>query len=288
TIDGKYRLDQLIGKGGMASVYRATDLRLGRQVAIKIMNGSLFGNQDSLRRFERGARASAKMRHHHISARHDYGRTDVAEGAYLVMELIPGGTLRSELVAAGSLRPPVAAEWFDQILDGVKAAHGAGVIHRDLKPENILVIKSDHDRALIKVLDFGIAKLKVVDPGHPGSLTAPGTVMGTMNYMSPEQLGGEAVDERSDIFALGVMTVEALTGNRPFGGRTLMEVQNSILREPYHLDRNSNEMARLDEILQRCLAKDRRDRYATVAEVQKDLIPAIRACDLEARFIRSG
>jgi len=276
TIEGKYRLEQLIGKGGMASVYRATDLRLARQVAVKIMTGNLFGDQDSLRRFEREARASAKLSHPNIVAVYDYGRTGVAEGAYLVMELVPGATLRSELVHAGFLSPPVAADWFDQVLDGVKAAHSAGVIHRDLKPENILVIKSELNRTLIKVLDFGLAKLKLHDPASSASLTAPGMIMGTINYMSPEQLAGEEVDERSDIFALGVIIVEVLTGTRPFAGTTLMEHQTAILCRPFHLDGPGPESTRLDEILQKCIAKDPRQRYSTVAEVQVNLIPAIR------------
>jgi len=284
TIDGKYRLEQLIGKGGMASVYRATDLRLARQVAVKIMTGTPFGDQDSLRRFEREARASAKLSHPNIVAVFDYGRTSLAEGAFLVMELVPGGTLRSELVAAAALPSPVVADWFDQVLDGVNAAHGAGVIHRDLKPENILIIKSDHNRALIKVLDFGLAKLKLHDTAHSGSLTAPGVIMGTINYMSPEQLAGDEVDERSDIFALGVIIVEALTGSRPFAGATLLELQNAILRRSFNLEGTSPEVVRLDKVLQRCLAKDPRQRYSTVGEVQKDLIPAIRGLAESARL----
>ncbi|HKF54228.1 MAG TPA: serine/threonine-protein kinase, partial [Blastocatellia bacterium] len=241
-------------------------------------------DQDSLRRFEREARASAKLSHPNIVAVFDYGRTSLAEGAFLVMELVPGGTLRSELVAAAALPSPVVADWFDQVLDGVNAAHGAGVIHRDLKPENILIIKSDHNRALIKVLDFGLAKLKLHDTAHSGSLTAPGVIMGTINYMSPEQLAGDEVDERSDIFALGVIIVEALTGSRPFAGATLLELQNAILRRSFNLEGTSPEVVRLDKVLQRCLAKDPRQRYSTVGEVQKDLIPAIRGLAESARL----
>jgi hypothetical protein len=156
TIDQKYRLERLIGRGGMGAVYQATDLRLDRSVAIKVMLGSMFGDPLALRRFEREARTSARLNHPNIIAVHDYGAIG-SEGAYLVMELIPGITLRAELEAAGRIDPHTAAEYFDQILEGVKAAHTAAVIHRDLKPENILISK-DHGKTRIKILDFGLAK----------------------------------------------------------------------------------------------------------------------------------
>jgi serine/threonine protein kinase len=274
TIDGKYRLDQLLGKGGMGAVYRATDLRLARQVAIKIITGNLFGDQAALRRFEREARATAKLNHPNIVAIYDYGRTE-AEGAYLVMELVPGATLREELKRAGRLPPLVAADRFNQLLEGIKAAHEAGIIHRDLKPENVLISTREHGRALVKIVDFGLAKLRLLDAADPNSLTVPGMVMGTINYMSPEQLSGEEVDERSDIFSLGVMVVEALTGSRPFSGRTYTEVLTSILHKSYHLTGSEKEVTALDQVLQKCLAKDRGQRYVKVAELQQELIPVI-------------
>jgi hypothetical protein len=277
TIEGKYRLERLLGRGGMGAVYEATDLRLSRQVALKILMGSKFGDQTALRRFEREARASAKLNHPNIIAIHDYGRTG-AEGAYLVMELAPGATLRAELKRSGTLPPEVAADWFDQILEGVKAAHGAGVIHRDLKPENVLVAKPEDGPDLVKILDFGLAKLRVLDPTDSNSLTTPGMIMGTLSYMSPEQLTGDEVDERSDLFSLGVMVVEALTGRRPFSGRTYAELLTSILHQPYHLPSDAREALTLDAVLQRCLAKNRQERFAAASEMQKELIPAIAHC----------
>jgi serine/threonine-protein kinase len=276
TIDGKYRLDQLLGKGGAGAVYRATDLRLARQVAIKIIMGNLFGDQAALRRFEREARATAKLNHPNIVAIHDYGRT-AGDGAYLVMELVPGVTLRAELRQALHLPAQVAADWFHQLLEGVKAAHEAGIIHRDLKPENVLIARLEHRRTLIKIVDFGLAKLRLPDMAELNSLTAPGLVMGTISYMSPEQFSGEEVDERSDIFSLGVMVVEALTGSRPFSGRTYTEILTSILHKSYHLTGSEKATAVLDQVLQKCLAKDRKQRYASVAELQRELIPAIEA-----------
>ena len=274
-IDQKYRLEQMIGRGGMGAVYEATDLRLNRKVAIKIMLGNMFGDRTALRRFEREAQASARLNHPNIIAVYDYGSIRT-EGAYLVMELIRGSALRLELTRAGQLDSQTAAEWFTQMLEGVQAAHQAGVIHRDLKPENVLI--SGQGRERVKILDFGLARISQLDPSNPQSLTTPGTVMGTFAYMSPEQVLGEEVDERGDIFALGVMVVEALTGCRPFLGRTSTELIAAILQAPFHLTGEAAEVEQLDRVLQRCLAKDRRQRFASVAAMQQELIPVIEHC----------
>jgi hypothetical protein len=281
TIEGKYRLERLIGKGGMGAVYQATDLRLDRNVAIKIMLGSMFGDPLALRRFEREARTSARLNHPNIIAIHDYGAIG-SEGAYLVMELVPGITLRSELERAGRIDPITAAEYFGQILEGVKAAHMAAVIHRDLKPENILISK-DGETNHIKILDFGLAKVTQVDVTN-SSLTARGAIVGTFGYMSPEQLVGEDADQRSDIFSIGVMVVEALTGRRPFGGRTYAELLTAVLHGSYHLEGDSREVKCLDEALQQCLAKDPAERFTSVAKAQQELIPAIRNCPVVSAF----
>jgi len=293
TIDKKYRLEQLIGRGGMGAVYEATDLRLNRRIAIKIMLSNMFGDLTALRRFEREAQASARLNHPNIITVYDYGgiRTD---GAYLVMELVRGTTLRSELQRMCRLDPQTAAAWFTQLLEGVKAAHQAGVIHRDLKPENVLISIQSAGREQIKVLDFGLAKLLQLDPSNPQSLTAPGMIMGTFAYMSPEQVTGEEVDERSDIFSLGVMVVEALTGHRPFVGRTSAELITAILSAPFHLPDEAPPVGRLDEVrqldavLQRCLAKDRRQRFDSVEAMQQELIPAIEHCPALALTVTAG
>ncbi|HKA18824.1 MAG TPA: serine/threonine-protein kinase [Blastocatellia bacterium] len=281
TIDGKYRLERLIGKGGMGAVYQATDLRLHRNVAIKIMLGSMFGDPMALRRFEREARMSARLNHINIIAIYDYGAIG-SEGAYLVMELVPGITLRSDLAQKERIDPATAADYFDQILDGVKAAHEAAVIHRDLKPENILISR-DKDKSRIKILDFGLAKVAQIDVIN-SSLTARGSIVGTFGYMSPEQLTGEDVDERSDIFSIGVMVVEALTGRRPFFGRTQAELLTAMLHGSYHLEGESKEVKALDAILQRCLAKNPARRFTSVTDLQQRLVPAIRDCRLIAGY----
>jgi serine/threonine protein kinase len=227
--------------------------------------------------------ASARLNHPNIIVVHDYGRAG-AEGAYLVMELGAGTTLRDTLKSSGPLLPTAAAAHFEQILAGLKAAHDAGVIHRDPKPENVLIAETEDGRAIIKLLDFGLAKLRALDaadsgsPTIPGGLTTPGTVMGTFGYMSPEQLQGEEVDERADIFAVGVMVVESLTGRRPFEGKSYAELLTTVLHQTFTLPGDAPAVRRLDAVLRKCLAKERTSRYATVIELQGALIPSLKGC----------
>jgi hypothetical protein len=273
TLDGKYRLERALGRGGFGAVFQASDLRLHRQVAAKVMMGSLFGDPAALRRFEREARAAAKIDHPAITRVHDYGAVG-SGGAYLIMELVAGRTWRAELRRSGVIAPARAAGWFRQLLDGLQFAHAMGIVHRDLKPENVMVVETSTGDAL-KIMDFGLAK--VLDPGTgvTESVTVAGTAIGTLGYMAPEVLTGGLVDERADIFAVGVMVVETLTGTRPFGGSTQQEILLALLQSDYHLPGDSAETRRLDAIVQRCLAKDPRDRYGTTAEVATDLVPAL-------------
>jgi hypothetical protein len=273
TLDGKYRLERLIGKGGMGAVYEATDLRLQRQVALKVITGELFGNREALSRFEREARLSARLNHPNIVALHDYGRAG-AEGAYLVMEFLRGRSLRQEMGEEKGLPTAVIADWFGQILEGVGAAHHAGIIHRDLKPENVFLAAQPDGQMLVKLLDFGIAKLRQLDNAETLGITTPGMLVGTPNYMAPELLAGGAASDRGDIFALGVMLVEMLTGQRPFQGSTYHEMVQAIIQQTYHLPGGS-EVATLDRIIQKCLAKNPARRYATVTEFQAEVLPAL-------------
>jgi len=283
TIEMRYRLERLIGKGGMGAVYEATDLRLHRKVAVKILTGSMFGNSEALRRFEREAQASARLHHPNIVTIHDYGLLST-EGAYLVMELVAGETLGARLKRERQLAPAVAAHIFEQILDGLKSAHAVGVVHRDLKPENVLLSVYETGHARVHLLDFGLAKFTQalpadsLSPTAAAPVTTPGAVMGTFGYMSPEQLTGGAVDERTDLFSIGVMVVEAITGRRPFTGTTYHELLTNILNAPYHLEDASPAAQQLAAVLQKSLAKDRSARYATAAAMQEELIPALHAC----------
>lgn len=282
-IEGRYRLDQLIGRGGMGAVYQAFDLRLNRRVAVKILGGQLFGNLEALRRFEREAQTAARLSHPHIITVYDYGALST-EGAYLVMELAEGETLNSIIKRERRIPPALATQWFGQILSAVGAAHAQGVIHRDLKPDNVLITRGEPGLSNVKVLDFGLAKLTQTavagsqNPTMPDLTTTPGVVMGTLGYMSPEQLTGGEVDARSDLFSIGVMVVEALTGRRPFTGKTYHELLTAILQNPFHFEGNAREAHSLNRALQKCLAKDRAARYASAVEMQKELIPAIRRC----------
>jgi hypothetical protein len=281
NVEARYRLDQLIGRGGMGAVYEAFDMRLSRQVAVKILMGSMFGNLEALRRFEREAQTAARLSHPNIITVYDYGVLKT-EGAYLVMELARGETLGATIRRERYIHPQIAAECFDQMLEAIKAAHQAGIVHRDLKPENVIILQGEKNQKLIKVLDFGLAKIVSPDISNPDSpaslLTSPGTVMGTLGYMSPEQLTGGQVDERSDLFSIGVMIVEALTGQRPFNGKTYHELLTNLLHQTFHLEDQSPAAQRLDAILQKCLAKERAERIASAADLQHELIPALRQC----------
>jgi len=288
TIETRYRLERLIGKGGMGAVYEATDLRLHRKVAVKILTGSMFGNSEALRRFEREAQASARLHHPNIVTIHDYGLLST-EGAFLVMELIAGETLGARLKRERQLAPVAAARLFEQILDGLTHAHTAGIVHRDLKPENVLLSTSETNHARVHLLDFGLAKLTQtlpadsLSPTATSPMTTPGAVMGTFGYMSPEQLTGGQVDERSDLFSVGVMVVEAVIGRRPFTGTTYHELLTNILQGAYQLPATNvptaaTALARLNQALQKCLAKEAAARFASAAAMRAELIDALRDC----------
>jgi serine/threonine-protein kinase len=277
VVNARYRLDRLIGRGGMGAVYEAQDLRLDRQVAVKVMISRDAGQRIALRRFQREARAAARLNHPNVVAIHDYGAIE-PDGAFLVMERVPGQTLRAELERARALAPAAAAEWIDPLLDGLQAAHHAGIVHRDLKPENVIGHRNADGRLSVKVLDFGLAKLRLTEHSATGTMTAVGAVLGTFGYMSPEQLLAGEVDHRADVFAVGVMVAEMVTGTRPFRGATYLEILNAVLIEPYHLPGATPAIRRLDALLQQCLAKDPRNRLASVATLRTLLVDALRAC----------
>ena len=219
---GHYRVLEKIGSGGMGEVYRASDQRLGRDVALKILKPSLAHDQDRLRRFEQEARAAAALSHPNIVAIFDIGMHD--GGPYIVSELLEGQTLRERLLD-GPLKRREAVDYATQIAQGLIAAHEKRIVHRDLKPENLFITKDGR----VKILDFGIAKLTTAEFGseasEPGSLasmttqTKSGSVLGTVAYMSPEQLRGKSVDHRSDIFSFGAILYEMLDRQARLRGR---------------------------------------------------------------------
>src|SRR5262249_32502671 len=227
---GPYEVVAPLGAGGMGEVYRARDPRLGRDVAIKVLPASLSQDPARLLRFEHEAKAVGALNHPHILAVHDVGRHGGMP--YVVSELLEGQTLRERL-AGGALAPRKAIEIAAQIAKGLAAAHEKGIVHRDLKPDNVFVGRDGH----VKILDFGLAKLtQPFKPEESGletqtRATDPGTVMGTASYMSPEQVRGEAVDHRSDVFSLGAILYEMLAGRRAFKRDTSAETMAAILKE---------------------------------------------------------
>ena len=276
TITGRYRLDQLLGKGGMGAVYESHDLRLDRPVAVKVMLGRDFGRGEPLRRFRQEARAAARLSHPNIVDLHDYGTVD-GGGAYLVMERVYGVTLRTTLRRAGTLSLTDAADWFDQVLDGVDHAHTNGVIHRDLKPENLIGRRGDDGTLSVTILDFGLAKLRPLE----GSGIVTGTasaIMGTLGYMSPEQLAGLEVDGRTDLFAVGVMVFEALTGVTPFRGDSYAQLSIAMLGKRSRLPGGPPGVQAIEAALDRCLATNIHQRFESAAEARTELIRALRAC----------
>ncbi len=287
TIDERYRLDKVLGKGGVAVVYRARDLRLDRKVAVKVLARSVLDAPDSSRRFEREAHIVAKLAHPRIITIHDFGKT--RHGcAYLVMEYLEGATMGQILRREGPYNADQAAELFDRILDGLSAAHRKGIVHRDLKPDNVLIsnaVRRDGDRGdqaggdenSVKLLDFGLAKFHARSGVENSNLTMPGFVIGTLAYMAPEQLNGEEADERSDLFAVGVMAVEALLGRKPFRGRTPGQVLSSIQKNKIEIPGDCVASEQLEAIIRRCLAYDAAERFQSASELRAALIPAMRA-----------
>ncbi len=224
TVDNKYRIEQLIGRGGMGAVYRARDMRLNRLVALKVVRAELLGDSEARRRFRREAQIVGRLQHPSIVAVFDYG-TFPDGGAYLVMELVRGEDLRRVLQREGRLDPGEAMRILSAVCSAIEAAHREGVLHRDLKPENILLPAGE---AVAKVLDFGVAKLVTDEPqsGNDAStvLTAAGMIIGTPAYMAPEQFRATPADARTDVYSLGVIAYEMLSGELPFGRGSLAEV----------------------------------------------------------------
>jgi serine/threonine protein kinase/Tol biopolymer transport system component len=265
---GPYEIQALIGAGGMGEVYRARDTRLQRLVAIKILPQSLSSDPDRLSRFQQEARILGALNHPNLMAIFDVGSQDGVH--FLVSEFLEGQTLRERL-QAGSLPQRRVNEYSLQIAKGLAAAHEMGIVHRDLKPENIFILPDER----VKVLDFGLAKQVVTRvAGADQTLTnvdrtSVGTVLGTAGYMSPEQVRGEAIDHRSDIFSFGAVLYEMVTGHRAFHGDSGIEVMNSILKEePSDLAESAVQVPLgLQRIAQRCLEKKPEARFQSASDL---------------------
>ena len=264
---GAYQIRAHIGAGGMGEVYRAHDGKLDRDVAIKILPPALAADPSALARFEREAKAVAALSHPHILAIHDFGRESAT--VYAVMELLEGQTLREHL-ADGALPVRKAIDIALQIAQGLAAAHEKGIIHRDLKPDNVFVTTTGR----VKILDFGLAKSIDANPTGGETVAAttasstPGMVVGTVGYMSPEQVTGGAVDHRTDIFAFGALVYEMLTGRRAFGRASSAETIAAILREDVpEVPATAGVPQPLERILRRCLEKKPAERFHSAHDV---------------------
>ena len=268
---GPYEILGQIGAGGMGEVYRAKDPRLGRDVAIKVLPATFSEDGDRLRRFEQEAKAAGVLNHPNITAVYDFGE---ASGApFVVQELLDGETLRSTL-AGGKLSTRRASDYAMQIAHGLAAAHDKGIVHRDLKPENLFVTRDGR----VKILDFGLAKLTQADSGGSSALTniptetrgtEPGVVLGTLGYMSPEQVRGKPADARSDIFSFGAILYEMLAGRRAFHGDSAADTMSAILREdPPDLSvTNQSVPPGLERIVRHCLEKNPEQRFHSAHDV---------------------
>ncbi|HYR45775.1 MAG TPA: serine/threonine-protein kinase, partial [Thermoanaerobaculia bacterium] len=272
---GPYEILAPVGAGGMGEVYRARDTRLDRTVAVKVLSSHLSDNPEIRQRFDREARTISQLSHPHICALHDVGHQDGID--YLVMEFLEGETMTDRL-SRGPLPAEGVLRYGIEIADALDKAHRQGIVHRDLKPGNIMLTKSG-----VKLVDFGLAKLAAVSPANSSvsilqtqaglNLTQEGTILGTFQYMAPEQLEGAEADARSDIFAFGAVLYEMATGQKAFSGKSQASLIAAILgSEPAAISTVAPMTPpALDRVVKTCLAKDPDDRWQTAHDVMLEL-----------------
>jgi serine/threonine protein kinase len=280
---GNYQTISLLGKGGMGEVYLAEDRRLGRRVALKLLPASFVSDEGRLRRFIQEARAASALNHPNIVTILEIGESGGAH--FIAMEYIEGQTLRQRLLSSPALTREEVFDIVIQTATALEAAHNAGVIHRDLKPENLMLRPDGY----VKVVDFGLAKLSEAEAaGVVATMTMPGMVMGTAQYMSPEQARGLTLDRRSDLFSLGAVLYEALTGKSPFDGETISHQIVAVLEKdpPALVNYRSDLPLDLEFMIRKALAKKPEERYATALDFANDLKQLRRRLDVEAEVAR--
>ena len=285
-----YQIVNLLGEGGMGEVYLATDTILGRRVALKVLPAFVRNDPDRLRRFTQEARAASRLSHPNVCVVHEIGETDDGR-PFIAMEYVEGVTLRHRLKSQ-ALKLGDVLDIAIQVADALTAAHDTGIVHRDIKPENIMI----RPEGYVKILDFGLAKLT---ERHKGALqttmstllfhSTPGTVIGTAAYMSPEQARGVQVDERTDIWGLGVVLYEMASGNAPFTGETPTDVVVAIVeKEPPPISRHVEGIpTELERIVKKALRKERNERYQIVKELAIDLRSLRRELEINSLLERS-
>jgi serine/threonine protein kinase len=273
---GPYLVDTLIGKGGMGEVYRARDTRLNRDVALKVLAASHPADSE---RLTQEARTTALLNHPNIVAVYDVGSH--AGVPFVISELLDGETLRMKM-RDGALPLKAAGHYALEIARGLVAAHQAGIAHRDLKPENIFITRDER----VKILDFGLAECRHDTLRHDSSMsTWPGTMLGTVGYMSPEQVRGRPTDHRSDLFSLGVILYEMLAGTAPFHGDSAVETLNAVLKEdpPTLRSRNRRISGALERVVRHCLEKSADARFQTARDLIFGLELVLRAAPRSER-----
>ncbi|UQA55873.1 serine/threonine-protein kinase [Polyangium aurulentum] len=289
VIAGRYRIEDLIGEGGMGAVYRAQHTGMKKRLAVKVLHPEMLGLNEAVERFEREAIAGAHIEHPNVAAASDFGRLD--DGSYfLVLELLEGEHLRS-IINRGPLPVPRALRIAQQIAHALRAVHKLGIVHRDLKPDNVMLARRERESDVVKILDFGIAKVPVnalaaTRPGLVNPLTKTGMAYGTPEYMAPEQALGEEIDGRVDLYALGVMLYEMLSGARPFDAESRVQLLGMVASKP--APRLSERFPllgvppRVEAITMRLLEKSKDARFATADEVIAALDEALAALDRAA------
>ena len=265
-INERYQIIRLIGEGGMANVYLAHDIILDRMVAVKILRGDLADDEKFVRRFQREAIAASSLTHPNIVGMYDVGEDN---GDYfIVMEYINGKTLKSLIKKRGALTLPEVMDIMMQLLDGIKCAHDSYIIHRDIKPQNVLIL----DDGTVKITDFGIATAL-----NNNELTQTNSVMGSVHYLPPEQANGGSTTVKSDIYSLGILMYELLTGKLPFKGENAVEIAIKQMREeiPSVCLINPEIPQSIENVILKACAKNPKNRYDSVAEMQEDLKTAL-------------
>ena len=276
-IADRYRVTKKLGEGGMGSVYLAEHVKMGRQCAVKVMNPGMAADPDAIGRFNREAANASRINHPNVCAVYDFGET--SDGTiYLAMEFIEGPSLSRVISDLGALPPLRAAEITRQAAEALTVAHDMGIVHRDLKPDNIMIARSRDGADVVKVVDFGIAKAANAENQK---VTKTGMVVGTPEFMSPEQLAGDRLDGRSDTYSLALVAFNMLTGQLPFPGETLQETMVLRLTDrPKRLDEMKTDVAWPEAVqaaLDRALARNAGDRHATASEFGRELHAAVRA-----------
>ena len=273
VMDGRFQMEMRVGEGGMAYVYRAKDRETGRTVAVKVLMSRLTGDQEAVARLRREAQVAMRLDHPNVCGILAWG--EAAGMPYLVMPFLEGETLSHRETRHGPMPPALALPLLRHLCEGLQHAHDAGVLHRDLKPENVMLVRDESGGERAVVMDFGLAKESVAGP-EVVKLTATGIVLGTPEFMSPEQIRGKPLDARSDIFALGVLGFELLTGRLPFEGNTAQETMLAHLTgQPLRLRQANPALSEsLERVIAESLAHKPEQRFQRMSDFEEALVAA--------------